>query len=281
VSWRGVSGLLLVVQVVLASVTAAHAQQGVRLPTVDGRPPRLLAATLFNPASARGPAPAVAIFHGCGGVGVNVTRMAQHLARQGLAALVVDSFSTRGIKDACTRNWPTIAQARDRTRDIDTAVSWLKAQPFINADRIAVMGYSYGGGVVLMRSLRREAALPVRAVFAVYPDCALPDDEGTLLARQPTLMALAGLDDWTPIRQCEAMLSRLNQGRELVDARVYPGAHHSFDAVGLPLTYLAAAGNRSKPNNCCGAHYGYNAPAHARFLEDVDAFIDRYLRHQP
>ncbi|HKU95204.1 MAG TPA: hypothetical protein VJR58_08010, partial [Vineibacter sp.] len=71
---------------------------------------------------------------------------------------------------------------------------------------------------------------------------------------------------------------RLGQSRSLVESRVYAGAYHSFDAVGLPLTYLAAAGNRSKPNNCCGAHYGYHAPAYAQFLQDLDAFIDRHLR---
>ncbi|HEX2890141.1 dienelactone hydrolase family protein [Vineibacter terrae] len=260
--------------------TAAQAQQAVRLPSVDGKPPAALAATLFKPAPAQGRAPAVALFHGCGGVGMNVTRMAQRLAGQGIAALVVDSFGPRRITDACTRNWPTVAQAADRTRDIDTAVAWLRTQPFVAADRIAVMGYSYGGGVVLMRSLRRELA--VRAVIAVYPDCALPDsDAAPLAARQPTFLALAEKDDWTPVRQCEAMLSRLGSSRDQAESRVYAGAYHSFDAVGLRLTWLAAAGNRSKPNNCCGAHYGYDASAYALFLKDLDAFIARHLRNSP
>jgi len=263
----------------VAAVASAQAQQAVRLPSVDGKPPAALAATLFKPTSMSGPAPAVAIFHGCGGIGVNVTRMAQRLARQGIAALLVDSFGARRIKDACTRHWPSVAQASDRARDVDAAVAWLKAQPFVAADRIAVMGYSYGGGVVLMRSLQQRTELAVRAVIAVYPDCALPDsDTGALTARQPTLLAMAELDDWTPVRQCEAMLSRLGQSRAQVESRLYAGAYHSFDAVGLPLTYLAAAGNRSKPNNCCGAHYGYHAAAHAQFLQDLDAFIDRHLR---
>jgi len=269
----------LVAIMAASGVTAAHAQQAVRLPSVDGKPPTALAATLFKPTSTHGPAPAVAIFHGCGGIGVNITRMAQRLAGQGMIALLVDSFGARGIKDACTRHWPSQAQANDRTRDIDAAVAWLKAQPFVVTDRIAVMGYSYGGGVVLMRSLQQRTELAVRAVIAVYPDCALPDsDTARLAARQPALLAMAALDDWTPMRQCEALLSRLGQSRSLVEPRVYAGAYHSFDAVGLPLTYLAAAGNRSKPNNCCGAHYGYHAPAYARFLQDLDAFLDRHLR---
>lgn len=257
---------------------AAHAQQAVRLPTVDGGKPAAVAGTLFRPVGVREPAPAVAIFHGCGGIGVNVTRMAQRLAGQGLVALLVDSFGARGIVQACTRNWPTVPQAHDRTRDVDAALAWLKAQTFVAADRVAVMGYSYGGGVVLMRGLRPQKDWGARAVLAVYPDCALLDGEPAVAAGQPILMAMAELDDWTPVAQCEALLSRVTQGRALIETRIYPGAHHSFDAVGLPVTYLAAAGNRSKPNNCCGAHYGHHAPAYAAFLRDVDAFVERRLR---
>jgi dienelactone hydrolase len=257
---------------------AARAQQAVRLPMADGGAPAALAGTLFRPAAGRGPGPAVAIFHGCGGVGVNVTRMAQRFAGRGIAGLLVDSFGARGIANACTRNWPTVAQARDRTRDIDSAVAWLKAQPFVAADRVAVMGYSYGGGVVLLRALRADKPMEVRAVLAVYPDCALLDGEASLAVSQPLLMAMAELDDWTPVRQCQAMLARASRGQTLVETQIYRGAHHSFDAVGLSVTYLAAAGNNSKPNRCCGAHYGHHPPSYARFLGDVDAFVDRHLR---
>ncbi len=278
--------LLVTLHVALACPVAAVAQQVVRLPMADGAAPSAITATLFKPASSREPAPAAAIFHGCGGIGVNVTRMAQRLAGQGFVALLVDSFGVRGVSNACTRNWPTPAQARDRTRDIDAAVAWLAAQTFVAADRIAVMGYSYGGGVVLMWSLqpppdRRRPdskGADARAVIAVYPDCALLDGGAPPAARQPTLMAMAERDDWTPVRQCEAMLARVAPGRERIETRVYPGAHHSFDAVGVPVTWLAAAGNRSKPNGCCGAHYGYHAPAYAQFLQDVDAFVGRHLR---
>jgi dienelactone hydrolase len=141
------------------------------------------------------------------------------------------------------------------------------------------MGYSYGGGVVLMRALQPDRPLAVRAVIAVYPDCALPDASIALPAvHQPTLMALAERDDWTPVHQCEALLKRIPRDRDRIETRLYAGAYHSFDAVGLPVTWLADAGNRSKPGNCCGAHYGYDAPAYKAFLRDLDAFLARSLR---
>lgn len=270
--WRVFFVLLLLAW----SASTAEAQQAVRVPVEVGGRTLQLAATLYRPAAiAR--APAVALFHGCGGVGQNVNRMAQIMAAKGYAALVVDSFGARAIRDACTSRWPTVEQATERVADIRASVQWLAARADVDPARIAVIGYSYGGGVALLYALDGEPA--ARATIAVYPDCALQDRLGpSLTNRKPLLMTMAELDDWTPARQCEALLSRVKGGRGLIETRLYPGAHHSFDAVGLPVRYLASAGNRSKPNNCCGAHYGYNAEAWAAFQRDVEAFLTNTLR---
>lgn len=269
---------------VLAFVVAAPAtaQQSVRVPVEqDGRTLQL-GAQLFRPA-AGGAAPAVAIFHGCGGPGQNTARMAGLLASWGYVALVVDSFSARGLKDVCGRNWPSQADAEARARDIDAALAWLGRQAFVDAARLAVMGYSYGGGVALLRALSAPAGDGVvpsaRAAILVYPDCALADALGPkLAARQPTLFAMAALDDWTPVAQCQAVIDRVMQGRNLVETRIYEGAHHSFDALGLPVRYLPDVGNRSKSGGCCGAHYGANEAAWKAFVADVKAFLERAFR---
>ena len=82
---------------------------------------------------------------------------------------------------------------------------------------------------------------------------------------------------WTPVAQCQALFDRIAAGRELLETHVYPGAHHSFDALGLPVRYLAGAGNRSKPGGCCGAHYGANEAAWQAFVGDVKAFLAKSL----
>ena len=260
----------------------AFGQQAVRVPLEEGGRTLQLAAQLFRPANAKGPVPAVAILHGCGGPGQNTSRMAGLLASWGYAALVVDSFSARGLKDVCGRNWPTPANAAARAHDIDAALAWLSRQPFVDAQRLAFMGYSYGGGVAMLRAVApadaTPAVAPARAVVLVYPDCALADALGPRLAvRQPTLLAMGALDDWTPPAQCRAVLDRVAKGRDLVETRVYEGAHHSFDALGLPVRYLPDVGNRSKPGGCCGAHYGANEAAWSAFVADVKAFLSRTL----
>ena len=109
--------LSLLLAVLLASSIPAQAQQAVRIPMDEGGRTIQLTAQFYRPAgTAR--VPAVAIFHGCGGVGVNNTRMAGLLRDWGYAALVVDSFSARHMTDVCGRHWPTQADADKRVQDI-------------------------------------------------------------------------------------------------------------------------------------------------------------------
>ena len=267
---------------IMAWAAGAHAQQAVRV-KIDGGSPELridIPAQLYLPA--RTPAPAVAIFHGCGGIGANNTRMAELLKGWGYVALVIDSFSSRGLKDVCGRNWPSQAAAEKRALDIDAAGKWLAGQSYVKAGQLAFMGYSYGGGVGLLRAFSTgvESRVPSgwRAAILVYPDCGLGDALGAdLLLRQPMMMAMGELDDWTPVRQCQALLDRVKAGRDSIETHVYPGAHHSFDALGLPVRYLDGVGNRSKPGGCCGAHYGANEVAWQQFVGDVKAFLAKTL----
>jgi dienelactone hydrolase len=271
-SWVLLIGLLAL----LACGRTVDAQQNVRVPVEQNGRTVQLAAQLFRPAGGSA-APAIAIFHGCGGPGQNTARMAGLLASWGYVALVVDSFSSRGLTDVCGRNWPSQADAEKRAGDIDAALQWLAGQNFVDAKRLAFMGYSYGGGVAMLRALSPQAAnaAPIaRAAILLYPDCALADALGSKLAvRQPTLFAMGALDDWTPVAQCQAVIGRVAQGRDLIETRIYEGAHHSFDALGLPVRYLPGVGNRSKPGGCCGAHYGANEAAWKAFVADVKAFL--------
>ena len=270
--------LLIGLLALLACGRSVDAQQNVRVPVEqDGRTVQL-AAQLFRPAGG-GAAAAVAIFHGCGGPGQNTARMAGILRDWGYVALVVDSFSARGLTDVCGRNWPSQADAEKRARDIDATLRWLAGHDFVDPKRLAFMGYSYGGGVAMLRALSATDAAPIaRAAILVYPDCALADVLGPkLTVRQPTLFAMGALDDWTPVAQCQAVIGRVVQGRDLIETRIYEGAHHSFDALGLPVRYLPGVGNRSKPGGCCGAHYGANEAAWKAFVTDVKAFLARVL----
>jgi len=254
----------------LVAAAPLGAQQTVRVKS-DGID---IPAQLYRPGTTK--AAAVALFHGCGGVGQNNTRMAELLKSWGYVALVVDSFSSRGLKDVCGRHWPTQADAEKRALDIDASLRWLDAQSYVRAGQIGFMGYSYGGGVAALRAFAPR--VPARAAILVYPDCALAEPLGPkITVAQPTMVAMGALDDWTPVAQCQALFGRIVAGRDLLETHVYPGAHHSFDALGLPVRYLDGVGNRSKPGGCCGAHYGADEAAWKAFVVDVKAFLARHL----
>jgi len=151
---------LLAIVVAILWAVPAPAQQAVRVKIDTPGYEFDLPAQLYLPAKT--PAPAVAIFHGCGGVGANNTRMAELLKGWGYVALVVDSFTSRGLKDVCGRNWPSQADAEKRAIDIDATGAWLDAQPYVDPHlRTAFMGYSYGGGVGLLRALSTRTDIRV------------------------------------------------------------------------------------------------------------------------
>lgn len=262
----------LVFLLCLFCTAPATAQQAVHVPVGGVQ----LTAQLYRPATA-GRLPAVAIFHGCGGVGINNTRMAGLLKEWGYVALVVDSFSARHMTDVCGRRWPSQADAEKREADIDASLAWLAKQDFVDPGRLAFMGYSYGGGVALLRAFQ-DREPKARAAVLAYPDCGLGGPLGAEpQPRQPTLFAMGALDDWTPASQCQALIDGVKLQRDWVETHVYAGAHHSFDALGLPVRYLAGVGNRSKPGGCCGAHYGANEAAWKAFVDDVRAFLTKQL----
>src|SRR6478609_5513497 len=86
--------------------------------------PKPLVAFAFEP-STRGPHPAVVMLHGCGGAyAKDGTLNARHrmwgefLAQNGYVAVMLDSFTSRGVKEICTQKFSarTLKEA-DRVGD--------------------------------------------------------------------------------------------------------------------------------------------------------------------
>lgn len=89
------------------------------------------------------PFAAVIVLHGCNGVSPNTRVWARRIASWGYAALIVDSFSARGLAQVCdgSRALPGF----ERAKDVFAAASYLRSRPDIDGGRIAVLGYSHGG----------------------------------------------------------------------------------------------------------------------------------------
>lgn len=235
--------------------------------TLDGK--------LYRPSTGT-PRPAVIVVHGCSGQGSGARTWGGVLSKWGYVALVIDSFTGRGVKEVCTRAGGRV-DARDRAWDIDGAAAWLKAQPFVRADRIGLMGQSHGGAATLFATLRDRAenAPPPTPAFvaaiAFYPDCTLRGRTAKRFEVQRPLLILIGeKDDWTPADKCRDLLPRLS-GKPF-ELHTYADAVHAYDNPGSKLRFRAEVSNRNKPGGCCGAWVGHDAQAYRDTLKRVEAF---------
>jgi dienelactone hydrolase len=219
-----------------------------------------------------GPFPAVVVLHGCGGFHEDMLAWADRLRRWGYVALAVDSFGPRGIETAC-------GSFVDQPVDAFQALAYLKAQPYVLADHVAVLGFSMGGASVLA-ALERGSISGLfpdkfRAGVALYPPCS--GSSGVMTA--PTLVLIGALDDWTPASACEAMaagrseigISRSSGDRSLVQLIIYPDAHHGFDLAGLRFTNGIKSG---------GHRLEYNDAATRDSIEKVRGFFRQTLSHE-
>ena len=165
----------------------------------------------------------------------------------GYVALFVDEFSTRGLKETCSVDFPQLAP------DAFGALAYLARQPDVDAGRVAVVGFSQGADGALAAAASPSGAahgvvdgVAFRAAAAFYPPCA--NEAGQRLAI-PTLIVVGAADAVTPAADCR----RLAEGQPDVRLIVLPGVGHCFDdpafaggkrVLGMTLAYDAAAARR-------------------------------------
>lgn len=199
---------------------------------------------LYRPAGV-GPFPAIVALHGCGGrrqasddaLGAEVTVL-------GWVLLAVDSFGPRNVAHRCAVD---VGPPVDRVMDAYGALEYLAGLPFVDASRVAVLGFSQGAMVALsavqLGGIETLFDRHFRAAVAYYPWC----HEQNFSV--PTLILIGELDDWTPAKACQDMMARRSDEGAAVRLIVYPGAWHAFNfpraapvtAFGYRLEYDEAA----------------------------------------
>jgi len=142
------------------------------IPTSSGN--LTLPADLSRP-DGSGPFPAVILLAPCGGVEPFMADWAGWLKDQGYVALLVDSFTPRGARSACQGGPPTVSTA---ARDALDALAYAKSLPFVDGNRVAVMGWSHGGAAALQASSRtmRPSGFGDAVIGRSLAGCAGTDD---------------------------------------------------------------------------------------------------------
>ncbi len=237
----------------------------VHFPSVYSASSVTLAGSLYRP-QGPGPFPAMVLLHGCSGLLEYHLQWAAWARARGYVALVVDSFTPRGTRNVCGKGRsPTYLEVGE---DAFGALTYLRSLPFVDGERIGVMGWSYGGWAALrvaatsavMESEPRGGGFRVSVAF--YPNCTgFAYDTGI-----PVPMLLGSADDWTPPDTCVAAAEALIQRGGTVEWKVYSGVTHGFDEYRSGVTmYL-------------GHTLKYDANATADAEKRIEAFLATHLR---
>jgi dienelactone hydrolase len=213
-----------------------------------------------------GPFPAVVYLHGCNGLSsATRARIGALLTGWGYVSLAVDSFTSRGIKEACHGGMPA------RQADALGALRYLASLRSVDTKRIAVLGSSQGGIVALRLASTQDVKLfdipddlKFKAAVAYYPLCSVASKQLAI----PTIILIGELDDWTPAKGCERWMA-LRAGRGApVKLVVYPGAYHAFDVPALRSGF-----------RLFGHWLKYDADAATHSISEMHDFLEPQLRN--
>ncbi len=268
---------------------------------IDGNMLRGYLSRASDPNNAGAKEPVVVALHGCGGLwnarGGLDTRYRDYQAwfkARGVSLLLVDSFSTRGKpRGICTEPLANRdIRPADRRLDVQGALKWLQTQPWVDTQRLLLLGWSHGGSTVLS-TLDRQVAqghtalgwprdLPdFKAAIAFYPGCTPASRNSDYRLETPLLLLIGEDDDWTPAASCERFhryqtSQLLQRGLETqrFQLKLYPGAHHGFDSNN-PVRRRPEVPNGT--NRGKGVTAGGHPPSRDDALTTMDAFLKQYL----
>ena len=186
------------------------------------------------------PFPGLLLIHENRGLDEHIRTVARRLAAEGYFVLAVDQLSRLG--GAASFPSPDEAAAacgkvgdEDVVRDLEAACSYLRSHPLVEADRIGVMGFGWGG----QRAFLYATVNPTLKAAVVFYGGPPPEDKLAAIAT-PVLGNYAGNDAsvTSTVAAAEAAMQRLGKS---FDARIYPAADNAFFNDTGPLYNEAAA----------------------------------------
>jgi len=193
---------------------------------------------LFLPkdASAQNKVPAMVVLPGSGGIQPGREMAYGELLRDnGYAAIVVDYYLPRGLGVEVPYQLKTISVTEfDVLADAYAALRALSAHPAIDADRIGVMGFSYGGMAtrLAMDARMREAMAPDLKRFALHVDYYGPcfQEFNTPKTTGAPLLSLRGAEDASnELVECARREHDLRAKGSAVGSLIFATAGHSWE----------------------------------------------------
>lgn len=226
----------------------------------------MLTAEIYRPTDSK-PHPAVIVLHGCGGVDDFHREWAKRLVKWGYLAIIPDSFGPRGRGSLCDVEPAKRIYPGTRMYDVSATAKWLSTQPDVQHDKVAVLGFSMGGEVVMWGVQHRNHLwrdYGIKAAIAYYPWCT-PDRQREIAI--PTLLQMGEKDDWNSVPNCKAI-----SNQPLLEAHFFPDSYHDFDREGRTRWIMGAGAD--------GVHsrkLEYNSKAAHEAMDNTERFLRDHL----
>jgi dienelactone hydrolase len=202
--------------------------------------------------AAPGKRPGVLVIHEWWGLNEHARNQARRLARAGYVGFALDMYGEgKHATDAAGAQALVQAAMKDPAEMVarfQAALDQLKQDPHVDPERVAVLGYCFGGTVALVMA---QSGVDLDAVVTFHGGLAnaRPPEPKPVQAR---ILILTGADDpFVPGEQVTTFVDQLKAAGASIDVVSYPGARHSFTnpdagARGMEqLAYNAEADRRS------------------------------------
>jgi dienelactone hydrolase len=213
--------------------------------------PARVSATLHLPMQAHQPFACMVMLTSSAGVQRHREHYyAQALSEAGIAALIVDSFTGRGVRRTVADQ--SLVSGAQMEGDAFAALALLRADPRIDPRRIGVMGVSKGGvatlnSAIAVRQRWRGGFEPLFDLHVANGPGATAQHRDATTHGRPIYFMLAGRDDYTPATLAIDYAQRMRAaGNRRIKVKVYSGAHHGWESLG-PVFDIRDAENWS----CC------------------------------
>lgn len=172
------------------------------------------------------PHPGVVVIQEWWGLNDHIKDIAERFALEGYVAVAPDLY--RGQVANEPDDARRLAMEMDRhqaMKDIQGAVDYLMAQPFVAPKKIGVIGFCLGGMLAGMMSYQGQN---VGAVAVFYGGGFTLDDETAPKVTVPFLGIYGEADSGIPLERVRTIEEKLKEHGKPHAIHTYPGAQHAF-----------------------------------------------------
>ena len=203
-------------------------------------------AELYLPAEVSGRVPAVVISEGLGGLkDARERRYGAFLAQHGCVALAIDSFGSRGFAEYGELGRAVRLTESMLTADAFAGLRYLAGLEQVDANRIHVVGFSYGGMAAVLTAYRQLADLflprgPRFAGHVSYYGCSVPRLDDPKTTGGPVTMLVGELDRNVSIARTKSIAADLRSGGSDAKLTIFEKTYHQWDGADETKRWVAA-----------------------------------------